>query len=537
MAESFDILIKNATIVDGSGSPSFKGDIGIEEGKITKVGKIGEHGEIEIDAKDLIASPGFIDMHNHSDVAIMVNTSAPNYITQGVTTLVTGNCGLSAAPLSKDSKELIDLIIPPQFKEKISISWSSFDEYLREVEKMKIGVNIAPLVGHNTIRGYVLGLGDNELTSNGLNEMKELIREAMEAGAFGMSTGLIYDPGVFTETEEIIELAKVVAEYGGIYASHIRNESDLLIEATLEAIKIGKESGARVEISHHKASGDRNWGLVRTTLSLMEYYRRFGVEVTCDVYPYTYASTGLLYLFPPWIRDKGQEEFLRLIQKPKVRKKLKIELSRPSTTWENILLDAGFRGTVIAHSERFREYEGKSLMEISHLLQKNPYTLMFDLIAEDPHISVIVGGMSEEDVEFVISHRLSMIGSDGLVQEFGVGYPHPRSYGTFPRVIAEYVRKKKLLPLEAAIKKMTYLPAWKLGLQDRGLIKEGFVADIVLFDFWTVKDTATFMNPHSYAEGIKYVIINGEIALENGKLTKNKPGRVLRRWCYGNSAG
>lgn len=535
MAESFDILIKNATIVDGSGSPGFKGDIGIEKGKITQVGKIRGHGEIEIDARGLIASPGFIDMHNHSDVTIMVNTSASNYIAQGVTTIVTGNCGLSAAPVSKDSKELVDLILPPQFKEKVSITWSSFDEYLREVEKMKTGVNIVPLVGHNTIRGYVLGLGDNELTPSKLKEMKELIREAMEAGAFGMSTGLIYDPGVFADTEEIIELAKVVAEYGGIYASHIRNESDLLIEATLEAIRIGKESGARVEISHHKASGSRNWGLVKTTLGLMEYYRRFGVEVTCDVYPYTYASTGLLYLFPPWMRNRGLEEFLRLIQKPEVRRRLKIELSRPSVTWENILLDAGFKGTIIAHSERFKEYEGKSLMEISQLLQKDPYTLMFDLIAEDPHINVIVGGMSERDVEFVISHRLSMIGSDGLVQEFGVGHPHPRSYGTFPRVIAEYVRRKKLLPLEVMIKKMTYLPAWKLGLRDRGLIKEGFVADIVLFDFWTIKDTATFTSPHGYAEGVRYVIINGEIAFENGKLTKNKPGRVLRRGYYGSA--
>jgi len=529
MVEEFDVLIKNATVVDGSGSPSFKGDIGIKDGKIAKVGKIEERGEVEIDATNLIATPGFIDIHNHSDITILANPIAPNYITQGVTTLVTGNCGLSAAPLSKDSKELINLIIPPQFKEKIRMNWNSFEEYLREIEKAKPAVNIAPLVGHNTIRGYVLGLGDNELTSNELNEMKEIVREAMEAGAFGMSTGLIYDPGVFAKTEEIIELTKVVSEYGGIYASHIRNESDFLIEATLEAIKIGKESGARVEISHHKASGDRNWRLVKTTLNLMEYYRRFGVEVTCDVYPYTYASTGLLYLFPPWIRDKGPEEFLRLIQKFEVRKKLKIELSRPSTTWENILLDAGFEETVIAHSEKFKGYEGKSLMEISQSLQKDPHTVMFDLIAEDPYISVIVGGMSEEDVEFVLSHRLSMIGSDGLVQEFGVGYPHPRSYGTFPRVIAKYVRKKKLLPLETAIKKMTYIPAWKLGLQDRGLIREGFAADIVLFDFWTIKDTSTFMNPHSYPEGIKYVIINGEIALENGKFTKNKPGRVLRR--------
>lgn len=529
MVEEFDVLIKNATIVDGSGSPSFKGDIGIKDGKIAKVGKVKERGEVEIDATNLIATPGFIDIHNHSDITILANPLAPNYITQGVTTLVVGNCGISVAPLSKDSKELIDLILPPQFKEKIKINWSSFEKYLKEVEKSKLAVNIAPLLGHNTIRSYVLGLGDNKVTSNELNEMKEIVREAMEAGAFGLSTGLIYDPGVFAKSDEIIELAKVVSEYGGVYASHIRNESDLLIEATLEAIRVGKESGARVEISHHKASGNRNWGLVKTTLSLMEYYRRFGVEVTCDVYPYTYAFTGLLYLFPPWARDKGSEEFLELIQKPEIRKRLKIEFSRPSTTWENILLDAGFEGTIIAHSEKFKEYEGKSLMEISQLLQKDPYTVMFDLIMEDPHISVIVGGMSEEDVEFVISHRLSMIGSDGLIQEFGVGHPHPRSYGTFPRVIAEYVKKRRILPLETAIKKMTYMPAWKLGLQDRGLIKEGFAADVVLFDFWTIKDTSTFMNPHSYSEGIKYVIVNGELVIDKSAFTKNRPGIVLKR--------
>ncbi|MDK2870649.1 MAG: N-acyl-D-amino-acid deacylase, partial [Pyrococcus sp.] len=500
----------------------------IKDGKIVKVGKIKERGEIEINAKNLIATPGFIDIHNHSDVAILANPSALNYIMQGVTTIVTGNCGLSAAPLSEDSEEVIDIILS-HYKGEVKVTWKSFKEYVKTLDKTKKAINIAPLVGHNTVRAYVLGIGDNKPTSNDLNEMKELVRKAMEAGAFGMSTGLIYDPGVFANTEEIIELAKVVSEYGGIYASHIRNESDLLIEATLEAIKVGKEANVRVEISHHKASGRRNWGLVKTTLALMEYYRRFGVEVTCDVYPYTFASTGLFYLFPPWTRERGLNEFLELLQKEEVRKRLRTELARPSTTWENILLDAGFEETIIAYSEKFKEYEGDSLLEVSQTMNKDPYEIMFDLIQEDPEISVIVGGMSEEDVKFVISHRLSMIGSDGSIQKFGKGHPHPRSYGTFPRVIAKYVREEKILPLEVAIKKMTYMPAWKLGLKDRGLIKEGFVADIVLFDFWTVKDTSTFTNPHAYSEGIKYVMVNGEFVVKDGICTGNTPGIALKR--------
>ncbi len=525
MVEEYDILIKNVKIVDGSGTPWFVGDIGIKDGRIEKVGKIQEKGEIEISGENLIAAPGFIDIHNHSDVSILVEPSSKNYISQGVTTVVVGNCGLSAAPLSDKTPETLSFLLGP-YADKVEVTWKTFEEYLETLDKTDIAVNVATLVGHNTIRAAVMGIENRKPTQNELNEMKELVREAMEVGAFGMSTGLIYDPGVFSDTDEIIELAKVAVEYNGIYASHIRNESDLLVKATLEAIRVGKEANTRVEISHHKASGKRNWRLVKTTLALMEYYRRLGIEVTCDVYPYTFASTDLSAFFPPWTRE---HDLPSLVRDPAIRRRLKEELSRPSLEWENILFDAGFDGTIVAYSEVFKEYEGKSLLEISKELNMNPYDVMFMLIEKDPNLEVIAGGMSEEDVKYVISHRLSMIGSDGSVMEFGEGHPHPRSYGTFPRVIAKYVKEEKIITLEEAIKKMTYLPAWKLGLKDRGLIKEGFKADIVLFDFWNIKDTATFREPHNYADGMKYVIVNGKIVVDNGEFTNELPGEVLRR--------
>lgn len=520
---TYDILLKNLKIVDGTGAPAFYGSIAIKGDTIAAIGKVTGSAGLELDLSGLVAAPGFIDMHNHSDKSIFDEPMARNYTSQGVTTLVVGNCGASAAPFSeKNRKYLKDMELTADDHD-----WTTFGKYLSDLDKQEKAVNIAALVGHGNVRGAVLGMEARKPTQKELENMKTLVREAMADGAFGMSSGLIYDPGVFADTDELTELSRVVAEYGGVYSTHIRNESDLLVESVIETINIGRRSGARIQVSHHKASGKRNWGLVRNTLELMEYYRRFGLEITCDVYPCTMCSTDLYSFFPNWSRQGGKEEFLSIIKDDEIRKKIKWQLTRPSEDWENILLDAGFDELIIASSKKLREFEGKTTAEIARELKMDPYDTVFYLIENDPEISVIAGGMSEDDVRYIIKHPLSMIGSDGYVKKPGEGVPHPRNYRAFTKVLERYVREEGILSLEQAVHKMAYCAAWKLGLQDRGLIKQGFKADISIFDFWNVKYGSEFGDPHHYSKGMTHVIINGRFAIRDEKFTGEFSGKAL----------
>lgn len=525
--QEYDIVFRNLKIVDGTGNPTFYGDIAISGDTIIEVGKVLKRAKEEYDCEGLTAAPGFIDIHNHSDISILTEPFGKNYISQGVTTLVVGNCGESGAPINKNNLNGLSFISGNSDEDKYN--FEAFDEYLKFLESNKKSINVATLIGHGNIRSVVIGMENKKPSKDDLKEMKKLVKEAMESGAFGFSTGLIYDPGVFADRDEIIELAKVVAGYDGLYSTHMRNESDLLIESVLEAIDVGRKSGVRVEISHLKASGKRNYGLTKTALELMEYYRRFGVEVTCDVYPCIFANTGLENCLPPWTRAKGREEFLRILEDSEKKSRIVSELSKPSVEWENILLDAGFDETILCNVENLSEYEGKSITEVSKLLDMDPYETIFYVLLNDPDISVIVGGMSENDVQYILRHDLSMVCSDGLIVKFGEGIPHPRSYMAFTRVLSKYVRDENILSLENAIKKMTNLPAWKLGLNDRGTIKPGFKADLAILDLWKVNTKAEYGDPHHYSQGMKYVVVNGKIVWNDGEVTGEMPGVVLRK--------
>ncbi len=524
----FDIIVRRGIVIDGTGAPPFRADIGIAKGKIAKIGDLsGASAEKVIDADGLIVAPGFIDMHNHSDVDIFLVPTADNFIMQGVTTIVIGNCGFSPAPVTDINRELVEIEARKLVEELGRIPWSSYGEYLEALEKLAKSVNIVPLVGHGTVRSAILGAEPKKPSGRELEEMKKLVTEAMESGAFGMSSGLIYVPSMFADTNELIELAKVVAQYGGVYASHIRNEGVGLLDAVTEAVRIGLESSAGVEISHIKASGMAAWGMLESALRIIESYASRGFDISADAYPYTASSTGLEALFPPWVREGGVAKIVERLRNAVLLERVVEELEKRGIMEERYL---EWNQIVVARSESHPELEGRSIEEIAKLWGLDPARAAAKLLVDDGGTTmVVIHSMSEHDVEKAIAHPLVAIGSDGSVKRFGEGKPHPRNYGAFPRVIAEYVKKRKVLSLVEAIRKMTSLPARKLGLWDRGIIRPGFSADIVVFNYYTIRDTATYDNPHSYPKGIEYVLVNGVLVVENGRHTGAKPGILLKK--------
>ena len=525
MASSFDLVIKGGLVVDGTGNPWLRKDIGITNGKITRLGHITEDSGETMDATGMIVSPGFIDLHNHSDFSILAYPSAESYIMQGVTTAVVGNCGMSLAPLNPDNLALLKRYLSPFLRAGFDYGWEwrTLAEFYQKVEKQGISLNLAPLVGQGTIRLAVKGFDSTGSSAEEMNQMKKLLAQSLEDGAFGMSTGLIYPPGCYSSTEELIELASVLREYGAIYTTHMRNEGDRLIEALEEAIEIAEANGIPIEISHHKATGKSNWGKVNATLRLMEQARQRGVEVNCDVYPYIAGSTTITTLLPTWTLAGGVEKMLDRLKNKQTRQSIKLEGTRFSE-WD---------GIVIAECPSKKEYQGKSLEDILKETNRfdDPYEGLFDLLLEiEGNATIIVFLMDEDDVRTVMSSPLSSFISDSWVTALDAGgKPHPRAYGTFPRVLGKYVREEKLLTLEQAIRKMTSLPAGKIGLKCRGIFREGFWADVVIFDQAVIKDQATFDDPHQYPKGIEYVIVNGQVVVDHGRLTGVRPGKILRR--------
>jgi N-acyl-D-amino-acid deacylase len=528
----FDVIIKNGKVIDGAGNPWFKADVGIDGQIISAIGRLSaEEASKIIDADGLVVSPGFIDMHSHSDFELLVNPKAESKIRQGITTEVIGNCGESAAPLNdlmKAETRKTDSLIE---EAELQLDWSTMKDYLSRLGRQGVAVNVVPLVGHGNLRACTMGFVDRSPTKTELEEMKKRLAQAMEEGAFGMSTGLIYPPGCYAETDELIELSRVVASYGGIYTSHIRDEGDKMLESVKEAIEIGEEAGIPVEISHHKSEGKANWGKVKESLKMIEEVRDRGIDVTCDVYPYVAASTGLSAELPHWAHEGGTEKLVQRLTDAETRARLIRELREESPDQASMLEVDIWDVTQIARCKNHPDLEGKTVSEIAQTKHMDAFELVFDLLIDDAAISVVCFLMCEDDVCTVLRHPVSMIGTDGwAVAPYGVlgkGMPHPRSYGTFPRVLGKYVREERILMLENAIRKMTSLPAQKLGLRDRGIIREGMRADITIFNPETITDRATYQNPHQYPDGVEYVIVNGKIAVGERGHTGVLAGRVM----------
>jgi len=521
------LVIRNGMIVDGAGNPWFKSDLEITGEKISRIGKASASKAKIVDASGHIVAPGFIDIHSHSDLDILVNPKAESKVRQGVTTEVFPNCGTGPAPLKGAAVELVK----DDLKELgLSLNWSTMAEYMRRIKRQGVSLNVALLIPHGTLRACVLGFENREPTEREMEEMKALTEQCMRQGAFGMCTGLRYVPGSYAETDEVVELLKVVGKYGGFYASHVRDEGDrgTYPAAIAEAVEIGEKAGVPVEISHLKALGRRAWGKVKDALKIVDDARMRGVDVTCDMYPYNASGTGFMAWVPKWSHEGGFDKFLERLKDPELRRKIVEETGA-------VLDDRG--GPERAVLTRFspnREYEGKTLKEISTMKSKDPVEAIIELIVEAKGEAPVVNfNMLDDDVKAVMRHPVVMFGTDGYsLAPYGIlgrGKPHPRSYGTYPRVLGRYVRDEKLLTIEDAIRKMTSLPAQKLGLQDRGLIKEGMYADIVIFHPETVNDKATFTDPHQYPDGIEYVIVNGTIVIEKGEHTGALPGKVLRK--------
>ena len=525
----FDKVIKDATILDGTGRTPWRGDVGITGDTIAAIGDIApEQGRHVIQASGLHLCPGFIDIHTHSDGRILACPTADSRVLQGITTELTGNCGYSVAPLKRaDIEDELQ-----EFRELgISPDWTDVASYFARLERTRISVNHALLLGQGRLRKSAIGLVDRKLTTDELKNVLRAVEKGMDCGAFGLSTGLEYAPGIYTPAEEIVSMVQIVARRGGLYASHIRNEASGLLEAITEAIDVGRKTGVRVEISHFKAAGRSNWNKQSTALDLLDKARSLGIDVSADAYPYTAYSTSLTILLKAWVREGGPKAILRRLRNRNARRRIRSEVSGKV---REVPGDYGLIVISSTKSKRNRIAMGKNLVEIGEMWNVKPVDALLRLLEEEETVVDFVGhGMKPENVEMVLSHPLVMIGSDGFSMapkgKVAEARPHPRSYGTCPRVLGHYARERKLFDLSTAVKKMTSTPANQLRLTDRGRIARGMKADLVVFDRAEVRDTATFENPHQYPHGIKHVLVNGTLVVENGKHTGARPGRVLRK--------
>lgn len=521
-SQTYDVLIRNGQIIDGSGEIGFSGDVGILGDSIAAIGNLAnDKGRKEIDAKGLIVAPGFINMLSWASVSLIEDGRSQGDIRQGVTLEVMGE-GVSMGPLNETLKKEME---ENQQDIKYGIEWTTLGEYLEFLERKGVSANVASFVGNGTLRQYVMGYENRPPTENEMENMKKLLRQAMEEGAVGLSTALIYVPSGHASTEEIIELAKVVTEYDGMYISHIRSEEGKLPEAVRELITISKEANIRSEIYHFKASGNPNWHLMDVAIGLIDEARNDGHSITTDMYMYNASSTGLNVLLPDWAKEGGHEKTMDLIRIKAKRQKMMEEIDFHVPP-EKILL-IGFK------NETLRHLTGKTLAEVSTDRQKSPKETILDLIYEDDsRIQVIYFSMSEDNIKKKLALPYMSICSDaGSYATEGVFLAHsthPRAYGSFARLLGKYVREEKVITLEDAIRKLSSMPAQNLKIKKRGLLKKGYFADVVLFDPDKISDNATFQEPHQYATGMMHVFVNGQQVLKDGEHTGALPGKVVR---------
>ncbi len=530
---TFDLIIEHGSVVDGTGAPGRRADVGIRGTEIAAVADLAHAPAARrMDAAGCVVAPGFIDIHNHSDIELLADGRAGSMIQQGVTTQVTGNCGLTPAPVHDAVRQdLRKTLIGPDYGPPWT--WNSFGEFLERLRDAPKATHVAPLVGHAAIRAAAMGFADRRPTAAELETMRRLAAEAMQAGAFGMSSGLVYPPGIYADTEELIEICRVVAASGGLYATHMRGEAAPVVESVREALRIGREAGIPVEISHHKAAGRENWGKVRITHALIAEAARTQ-DVTFDIYPYTAGSANLSQLVPPWAHAEGPEAMLARLRDPASRARILHDMVHGAPGWGNFFrVDWDTIQLSYVDSARLRWMQGLSVQAAAERAGRDPVELAVDLILEDDNRTRMVNFViAEEDVDFLLPKPESIIGSDGRSYTpggpTGGGQPHPRSYGAFARVLARYVREKRLLGLEEGIHKMTAKPARKLKLARRGEVRAGYFADLVVFDPAAIRDRATFEAPHQYAEGIRCVVVDGHVTVEEGALSPRLVGQVLR---------
>ncbi len=520
----FDLVFRGGYIVDGTGNPWYRGDVAVKDGVIAQVGVVKGDSKTEVDVNGLVVSPGFIDTHSHSDLYLIHEPASTMKLMQGITTEIIGQDGLGEAPIRDDLVEewrryLSGLNGDPP----IEWSWRSFKEYLETVEKAKPGVNVASLVGHGNLRLISMGMGDRAPTQSELEEMKTLLAESLREGAIGLSTGLIYAPCVYSETSELVELCKEVAEFGGVFVVHMRDEGDRLLESIEEVLQVGRLSGVHVHISHFKAGGKANWGKSKDAIALLDSAHRSGIQVSYDQYPYTAGSTFLSSLLPSWVHEGGVEKLLGRLSEPASRERIRSEYSKMVESgrvagWDRVMV-------TYVGSDANKEHEGLYLSEIAEKRKKEPIDTLLDLVLEEKNMASMANfTMSPEDVEFIMGHPLGMTCTDGLL----LGKPHPRAYGAFPRVLGRYVRQNNTLRLEEAVRRMTSYPSRVFNLGKRGLISEGYVADIVVFDPEKVIDNSTFSDPRRYPQGIHHVVVSGKVSVRDGEFTGERNGEVIK---------
>jgi N-acyl-D-amino-acid deacylase len=532
-AHPFDLVITHGHIIDGTGSPWYSGDVGIRDGRVAAIGVLSAAPRVRtIDAKGMVVAPGFIDMLGQSEHTILVDPRLPSKIYQGITTEITGE-GESVAPLNDAIIKARELTFQHY---QLTPDWRTLGQYFTRLEKQGMGINLASYVGATQVREMVLGYADQQPSAAQLEQMKALVRAAMKDGAVGVSSALEYPPAPYAHTEELIALASEAAQFGGIYATHMRSEGEAIMQSIDETVRIGREAHIPVEIWHLKVGGKNNWGRMPEVISKINAARAQGVDVSANTYAYTAWFNEMTAFVPPWAMDGGKTKLVERLKDPATRERIRKEMVQPTTEWDNEWQEIPGPEAVmigVVQNPQLRQFQGQTLADVAKAWNKDPIDALFELLIADGGFAYnAVFAMAEPDVVLAlkqpwvsIDNDSSGAAPDGLL---GQEHPHPRAYGTFPRILAKYVREEKALTLEDAIRKMSALAAQRMRLTDRGVLKEGMWADVVIFDPATIRDLATFDKPNQLSQGMEYVLVNGTAVIEEGKMTGKLPGKVLR---------